>query len=274
VSQPTLSAGIKDLERELGVELVRRGTRFAGLTTAGERVLSWAERIVTQCEALRDEVGASRMELGGTLTLGAIPSAAPAAALLIDAVAGRYPNVRATVLSCSAGDIARGLDEGRFNAGISYLDARSVGATETGIALYDERYVLVTPADGPIGTQATATWREASALPLCLFDPLMQHRQLINAAFAAAGVVPRSRIEVDSVLSVLSHVRFGGYSAILPKALLVLIHTWDDIRCVPLVDPVVTHPVGLVVPRRRPLPPITAAVADLAATLDVDRRLC
>jgi DNA-binding transcriptional LysR family regulator len=47
VTQPTLSAGIKQLEEILGVLLVNRSSRFYGLTAEGERVLEWARRIVS-----------------------------------------------------------------------------------------------------------------------------------------------------------------------------------------------------------------------------------
>ena len=43
VTQPTLSAGIKQLEDSLGVLLVNRSSRFHGLTAEGERVLEWAQ---------------------------------------------------------------------------------------------------------------------------------------------------------------------------------------------------------------------------------------
>ena len=46
VTQPTLSAGLKQLEGTLGVLLVTRGARFQSLTPEGERVLDWAKRIV------------------------------------------------------------------------------------------------------------------------------------------------------------------------------------------------------------------------------------
>ena len=46
VTQPTLSAGIKQLEDMLGVLLVNRSSRFHGLTNEGEHVLIWAKRIV------------------------------------------------------------------------------------------------------------------------------------------------------------------------------------------------------------------------------------
>jgi len=49
VTQPTLSAGIKQLEEILGVLLVQRGSRFHSFTPEGERVLDWARRIVGDC---------------------------------------------------------------------------------------------------------------------------------------------------------------------------------------------------------------------------------
>ena len=55
VTQPTLSAGIKQLEETLGVLLVNRGSRFQSFTPEGERVLDWARRIVG--EFTRDAAG-------------------------------------------------------------------------------------------------------------------------------------------------------------------------------------------------------------------------
>ena len=52
ITQPTLSAGIKQLEDQLGVMLVKRGSRFQGLTPEGGQVLVWARRIVGDTPAI------------------------------------------------------------------------------------------------------------------------------------------------------------------------------------------------------------------------------
>ena len=62
VTQPTLSAGIKQLEDSFGVLLVNRGSRFQGFTPEGERVLEWARRIVADSRSMRQEVSALRRE--------------------------------------------------------------------------------------------------------------------------------------------------------------------------------------------------------------------
>ena len=53
VTQPTFSAGIKQLEDTLGVMLVQRTSRFLGFTAEGERVLDWARTIVADTRAMR-----------------------------------------------------------------------------------------------------------------------------------------------------------------------------------------------------------------------------
>src|ERR1043165_8579778 len=74
VTQPTLSAGIKQLEDALGVLLVNRTSRFQDFTPEGERVLDWARRIVGDARAMRQEVHALRPGLTGRLRIAAIPT--------------------------------------------------------------------------------------------------------------------------------------------------------------------------------------------------------
>jgi DNA-binding transcriptional LysR family regulator len=73
VTQPTLSAGIKQLEDSMGVLLVNRGSRFHDLTPEGERVLDWARRIVGDTRNMRQEIQSLRHGLTGRLRLAAIP---------------------------------------------------------------------------------------------------------------------------------------------------------------------------------------------------------
>ena len=61
VTQPTLSAGIKQLEESLGVLLVERGQRYVGVTPEGERTLAWAQRVLADYSGLRQELSEMRM---------------------------------------------------------------------------------------------------------------------------------------------------------------------------------------------------------------------
>lgn len=91
VSQPSLSAAIRRLEHELNVPIVRRGRRYEGLTPEGEVVLAWAHRILAEGDALRHELSALGDGLAGTLRLGVVPTALPAASLLTTPFCDRHP---------------------------------------------------------------------------------------------------------------------------------------------------------------------------------------
>lgn len=262
VTQPTLSAGIKHLEEELGVLIVRRGQRFEGFTSEGERILTWARRILEDVESLHQEVSALRNQLVGRLRLGAIPTALPLTAQLTTPFAAAHPGVTMNVISLSSVDIQRGLDDFTLDAGITYLDNEPL-ARVRGIPLYSERYFLVRKGH-PDGVDEM-TWAEASQLPLCLLSQDMQNRRILDASFASAGDPVRPGIETNSVLAIVTHVRSGAWASVLPQSFLQFLPADDEIRAVPLVDPVVTHQVGLVVPDREPLTPSARALMDFAS---------
>src|ERR1051325_5863189 len=90
VTQPTFSAGIKQLERTLGVMLVQRKSRFLGFTAEGERVLDWARGIVADSRAMRQELRALKQGLSGKLRVAAIPTALPMVSALTTPYRARH----------------------------------------------------------------------------------------------------------------------------------------------------------------------------------------
>src|SRR5512140_2539666 len=119
VSQPTFSAGIKQLEDMLGVLLVQRGSRFQGFTPEGERVLDWARRIVGDTRAMREEVHALKHGLAGRLRLAAIPTALAMVEALTTPYRTRHPNVQFTVYSRTSIEILDLIDNLEVDAGIT-----------------------------------------------------------------------------------------------------------------------------------------------------------
>lgn len=105
VTQQTLSAGVKDLEGLFGVRLVRRGSRYQGFTPEGERVLTWARRIVADSRAMREDITTLRRGPAGHLRIAAIPTALPMVAALTTPYRARYPDVRFSVKSSTAAGI-------------------------------------------------------------------------------------------------------------------------------------------------------------------------
>ena len=142
VTQPTLSAGVKQLEDSFGVLLVNRGSRFQDFTPEGERVLDWARRIVGDSRAMREEVHALKHGLTGRLRIAAIPMALAMIETLTTLYHERHPGVQFTVLSYNSTEIFRLLENLEIDAGVTYLDGEPIGRV-TGVPLYRERYRLL-----------------------------------------------------------------------------------------------------------------------------------
>ncbi len=169
VSQPNLSAAIKQLETTLGIPLVDRGSRFFGFTAEGERVLQWAKRIVGDMQALRADVETMKQGETGHLRIGAVPTALPVMVRHTSALWGAHPGIELSISSCSSTEILAKIDNMQIDAGITYLDNEPVGKVYQ-VPLYRERYHLVTDVDGPFGDRESVTWEEAATLPLCLLS--------------------------------------------------------------------------------------------------------
>jgi LysR family hydrogen peroxide-inducible transcriptional activator len=77
VTQSTMSAGIKELETVLGVQLVERDNRNVRLTAIGEDVAARAKELLASATDLAEAARAAKRPLSGPLRLGAIPTIAP-----------------------------------------------------------------------------------------------------------------------------------------------------------------------------------------------------
>lgn len=263
ISQPALSAAINQLEEEFGVPLVVRSRqRLEGFTAEGREVLAWAQRILAEAETIKQTISDMKGQLSGNLRLGVIPTAEPVIAALTRVLHEQHPNVTITIFSHTSHEIERGLDDHSLEAGVSYLEDAKMGDLR-GMQLYLERYVVV-GSPKLLGNKASLSWAEAAKLPLCLLSRDMHNRLLVDQHFAAAGVVPSVVAESNTLVGVLSHVRSGAWCGVLPRTVLTMIDKSADLKALPLREPDVVHPVGLLYPPRKPLSPLVQALVDAA----------
>lgn len=266
VTQPTLSAGIKQLEEELGLLIVQRGQRFHGLTPEGMRVVEWTRRILADVESLEQEASELRAGLVGRLRIGAIPVALPMVSQLTAPFAARHPQVSITITSLTSMEIQRGLDDFTLDAGVTYLDNEPLSHVRT-LPLYRERFHLFAPADAPFASKEVATWKEAATLPLCLLTPDMQNRRIVNGLLAQHGVSPQAMIETNSVLTLWAHIRTGKWATILPHPFLDLLGVPEGAKVLPLEGEGFT--IGVVVPDREPMTPSARELLAVAGSIQI-----
>ena len=263
VTQPSLSAAIRALEAELGVQLVWRGSRFQGLTPEGSRVLDWARRIVADARTMKEEMRAARAGLSGNLRIGVIPTALGMVVDLTGPFSARHPNVRITILSRTSVEILHQIDTLELDAGITYLDNEPLGRV-TAVPLYHEAYRLLVAAASPLAGAVSVGWDEVARQALCLLTPDMQNRRIINQHLAAAGIEVTASVESNSVISLVSHVMTGRFASVVPVKLAELFAAQGGLVAVPIADPAARHLVGLIAALRDPHTPVLEALLEMA----------
>jgi DNA-binding transcriptional LysR family regulator len=149
IAQSALSQQVSRLERELGVELLRRTTRRVEVTEAGELVLARARRSLAEADGLRadldDLLGLAR----GTLRLGGVPPVGPVhpAALIADFSRG-HPGVSITVREDVAFRLLDQLRGGDLDVVMALVDVEGLEGIE-GVRLLEEELVVIAAPDHP-----------------------------------------------------------------------------------------------------------------------------
>lgn len=143
VSQPTLSAGVKKLEEELGVPLFERGSEIR-LTPVGERVVAQAEKVLAEAGLIKELADAGRDPLGTPLKLGAIftigPYLLPA---LIPKLRQAAPRMPLLIQENYTAKLAEALKAGDVDVIIIALPFVEPGILT--MPLYDEPFRVVIP---------------------------------------------------------------------------------------------------------------------------------
>lgn len=263
VTQPTLSAGLAALEDLLGKRLVLRDRRFIDLTDDGHAMLPFAQRLLADHEELRHAIDAPAGPLRGELRLGAIPAAMPAVGYLVRALRAAQPGLEVAIRSLTSREIERALLAYELDAGLTYLENEPPAQVRS-LRLYAERYLFATRADSPFAAQATVSWRQAAAAPLCVLHQGMQNRRILDAHLAALGLRLQPVATADSYVALLSMVAHGGLSSIVTDSHAELVAGDPALRLIDIDDPAPANAIGLVVLDRAPLSPLAKA-AFLAA---------
>ncbi|TKT58846.1 LysR family transcriptional regulator [Agrobacterium sp. LC34] len=275
ISQPSLSAAIRQLEDQLGVVLVVRAARYQGLTPEGQRVLEWARRIVADTRTMREEMRAARKGLAGHIRLAVIPTALAMVPRLTEPFQARHPAVTFSVTSRTSLQVLGQIENLEIDAGITYLDNEPLGRVTT-VPLYSERYHLIAAAGTPLADQESVTWRQIAGLRLCLLTSDMQNRRIINKHMAEAGVEVKPTLESNSMIVLFSHIRTGQWASIMPRNIAESFGFPKQIKMIPIIEPDAEHLVGLIATYREPHTPLVSALLhearQRAAQLVFDRK--
>jgi DNA-binding transcriptional LysR family regulator len=228
--QSNVSTHVARLERELQVVLVDR--RTMDLTPEGEAVAARSRRIVSELQAIVDDVVALRDEVRGSVRVGVIGTTgrwlAPA---LLRAIADRLPNVRlvivdATTTSLVPQVVTGGLDLAIVNTPFADPDVEME-------ILFDEERIVVAPEGHPLAGYDEVSITELAGHTILMTPPGTVFRDAVDADAGAHGVVLQPLAEVDG-MRLLATLAFQGFGpALLPASALPAAYStasWHRVR--------------------------------------------
>jgi DNA-binding transcriptional LysR family regulator len=216
ISQPSLSARIGLLERELGERLFDRLGRGVRLTPAGELFLPYAERALEILRQGREALAAARRAAAGTLQVGCarvvgtyvLPE-------IITAFRRRYPQVEVHVRTGRSSEILQLVVDQTIHIGLARALNHPMVWTHR---LYDEEIVLVSHPAHPFARTGVATIQQVAEEPLILYDRGSSYFVLIEQVCHEAGIIPRIEMVLDSVEATKRMVERGLGISFLPRS--------------------------------------------------------
>lgn len=216
VTQPTLSARLKQLEEELGTPLIRRGRRFEGFTPEGQRVLRHARRILAEFDELYAELDPTSGP-SGWLQIGMVPSALGEVSSWVPQLRQDYPALKLRLREYTTLGLMQALNDDEVDLAVGYLD---VPAAEPFVAqpLYHEHYMAM--ADQQVPLPDPMQWADLAHFPLYMLTPDMQHHAYIRAQLESVGVVSESVVEADSLAILATLLHCGQAVAVMPERLI------------------------------------------------------
>lgn len=223
VAQPALSQRMKQLEDELGVELVNRATRPLRLTDAGSIFLVRAERILAESERASEEMrGLAHLE-EGRVVVGALPALAGLwLPRILSLYRARHPGVQIVVRERNTEELARLAGMGELDLAVLhevpqlYPGDGSYPGVEAE-RLFDEELMAVTAPDHRMAGRRSVALAELGGEPWVAIARGSGLAHTVNAALEEAGIKPRVVALCDNQATLRGLVSAGVGIAILPR---------------------------------------------------------
>lgn len=215
LTQPSVTARIQSLERDLGESLFERNGRGVRLTEMGASFLPYARRALKALQDGRDAIeGMRNLELG-TLKLGcALTVSTYVLPGILKQYCSLYPGVEVSVHTGRSEQVLQMV----LNDEVHCALERTVHHPEiTTVPLYEDDLVLVAAPGHRFARTGTATLDEIGRESLILFDRGSSYTALIQTLFRQNGIVPRTTMELDTIEATKKMVEEGLGIAMLPK---------------------------------------------------------
>ena len=214
VAQPSLSARVISLEREIGEPLFHRLGRGVRLTDAGRAFLPYVERSMEALRNGREALEATRTASSGKLYIGAARAVSTYALPdILVTFRQRHPGVDVAIKTGRSTQVLEMVLSEEIQVGMARM---LVHPDVVSTHLYDEEIVLVTHPDHRFARSGTASIYEVASEPLILYDKESTYFVLITRVCREAGIVPKVQMDLDSIAATKRMIERGLGISFLP----------------------------------------------------------
>ncbi len=244
VTQPALSEGIARLEAELGVRLFHRVGRRAVLSAAGAAFLEPARHLLRDRNVLTASVAAVVGLEAGVFDVVALPTlAVDPLAPLVGEFRRAHPQVAVRIAQPEdATGVADRVRSGESEVGLAELPVAGAGLVSA--PLVEQVLTVVVASDSPFAGRRRLTIRDLAAVPLITTPMGTSMRNLLDAAFASAGVTPDIAVETEQREAILPLVQAGAGASVLPRPVATSTSA-SRVVSIPL-SPILRRSIGLI----------------------------
>ncbi|MEO7338250.1 MAG: LysR family transcriptional regulator, partial [Caldimonas sp.] len=239
IAQPALSRQVRALETELRETLFLRNGRGVALTDAGKRLFDHSVAILQMVSHAREDLGATRDEPLGRVTVGLPPSMGRQLTLaLVDRFRSQFPVARLAIVEGLSTHIVEWITTGRVDIGLAYNPETQAGLEIA--PLLEEPLGLVSVATrGKRGRDRVLSlpMAELSRYPLIVPERAHAMRRLLETQAALAGIRLEIAWEVSSIPSIIDLVCAGYGHAVLTPSGVAASARADELAVRKLVDP-------------------------------------
>jgi len=265
---------VRELEREIGAELVERRAGEIALTETGVEVARRAEHILA---ATRDLIDFARHRdvLSGKLRLGIIPTLAPyVLPRALPRLQKSYPQLRLEVRETQTKTLIEELASGELDTVMLALPAD--GADLVTLPLFNDRFMLAVPASDPMPALRRVCLENFDQRRLILLEEGHCLRDQALAFCGTANNDAQASLGATSLATVMQMVASGYGVTLLPEVAAELEARDSRVKLLRFVEPQPARTVGLAwrrtSPRKRDFTALGEIVTEALRTL-ANRRL-
>jgi len=267
VSQPTLSAQVKQLEDVLGVRLFERDRRRVFLTAAGERVVAHARRVLLDVGDLLAAAEQFAEPGAGTLRIGVIPTVAPyILPSLVPAARSRFPKLRLVFREERTDSIVADLRDGSLDAGLLALEAE-IGEWSRG-EITKDAFVVALPSGHPLTRKKRISPADLEGENVLLLDEGHCFRTQALAVCSRTGA-KEGEYRATSLATLAQMVSSGSGITLLPAMAVPVENRAGQLEVRPFTAPSPHRTIALV---WRPQSPFADTLGALASSFQSSAR--